>query len=197
MPFGAVWQAVCANRGSNIYRMKRTDGTNKEIRRKIKTPEQALASLMRYSSRAERSSGDALRLMRGWGVSQSDASGILRRLEEMNFIDDRRFAAAYVREKSEMSGWGIHKIRSALRAKGIAPDTIEQALAQLVESGRQDARLDEVIARKLRSVSGGTEYEIKGKLLRFGLSRGYGYDAVSDAVERALKSWDSPQEEGE
>lgn len=158
----------------------------KNRERKVKTPEQALASLMRYASRAERSSGDAMRLMRGWGVSEGDASGVLRRLKEMSFIDDSRFAEAYVREKSEFSGWGIHKIRNGLRAKGIEPATIERALGTLVESGRENARLDELLRRKLRTVAAGTPYEVKGKLLRFGLSRGYGYDAVTEAVERVM-----------
>lgn len=174
--------------------MKKAVGNGDKGERKTKTPEQALASLMRYASRAERSSGDALRLMRGWGVSDSDASMVLRRLEEMNFIDDSRFAAAYVREKSEMSGWGVHKIRSALRAKGIAPATIEDALACLVESGRQNARLDEIICRKLRSVRGDTVYEVRGKLMRFGLSRGYGYEDVADAVDKALKGYGEQEE---
>ena len=72
--------------------------------KRAKSAEEALAGLMRYAARAERSSGDALRLMRRWNVPEADRERILHRLCESGFIDDRRFAAAYVREKSSLAG---------------------------------------------------------------------------------------------
>ena len=49
-----------------------------EIRKKkVKTPEQALAALMRLCARAEKSQEDARRLMRGWGLAERDAEGVL------------------------------------------------------------------------------------------------------------------------
>ena len=153
---------------------------------KSKTPEQALASLVRYASRAERSSGDAERLMRRWNVPAADRSAILERLKQMKFIDDRRFAAAYVRDKSEFAGWGARKIRTGLIAKGVPRDIIDEAVGVLRESGNENSRLDELILRKLRSLKSGTTYELKGKLLRFGLSRGYDYDAVTEAIDWAM-----------
>ncbi|MEG1612521.1 MAG: RecX family transcriptional regulator, partial [Alistipes sp.] len=45
-----------------------SEKTVKPKERRPKTPEQALTSLMRLCARAEKSSGDALRLMRTWGV---------------------------------------------------------------------------------------------------------------------------------
>ncbi len=44
-----------------------------------KTPQQALQSLMRMCARSERSSGDALRLMRRWGLGEEDARKVLAR----------------------------------------------------------------------------------------------------------------------
>lgn len=145
--------------------------------KRAKSAEEALAGLMRYAARAERSSGDALRLMRRWNVPEADRERILHRLCESGFIDDRRFAAAYVREKSSLAGWGVHKIRAGLRAKGIPSDLVEEAVVREYETGAVADRLQELLDRKLRSVSG-TAYEVKGKLVRFGLSRGYDYDIV-------------------
>ena len=52
-----------------------------EIRKKkVKTPEQALAALMRLCARAEKSQEDARRLMRGWGLAERDAEGVLAKL---------------------------------------------------------------------------------------------------------------------
>ena len=91
----------------------------KKIKRD-KTPEQAYAALIRLCARSEKSSGDALRLMQRWGVEPSARQGVLQKLLADRFIDDNRYAEAFVRDKIRLSGWGARKIRTSLRLKGIA-----------------------------------------------------------------------------
>jgi regulatory protein len=155
--------------------------------KKDKTPEQALASLMRLASRAEKSSGDARRLMRGWGISQVDAEKILARLVDQKFIDDGRYAAAYVREKTRFSGWGVHKMRAALAAKGIAREIIDRAL-EGVDRNVLDDRLEKYLKRKKPTIKAATPYEARAKLIRYGLSLGYDYDQVSECIENLIKN---------
>ena len=154
---------------------------------KTKNAEQALAALMRYAAKAERSSGDAMRLMRRWEVPENERGKVLARLVEMRFIDDNRYAVTYVREKSRLSGWGVHKIRAGLRAKGIDARIIEEALTQLPDKEAGNERLRELLQRKLKGIKGGTPYEVKGKLLRFGLSRGYDYGDVTDVIDTVMQ----------
>ena len=114
-----------------------------EIRKKkVKTPEQALAALMRLCARAEKSQEDARRLMRGWGLAERDAKGVLAKLVRDRFIDDARYAGAFVREKLRLSGWGEYKIRTALQRKRIDRALIDAALAEADRSG-MDERLHE------------------------------------------------------
>lgn len=157
--------------------------------KKPKTPEKALQDLMRYAARAERSSGDALRLMRKWGIVEAERRQILEKLQRLHFIDDERFAQAYVREKTQLAGWGIHKIRSGLRLKGIAPAIIEKALAIVAEADDTDAtqRLYDLLQRKRRTLKETDLYKIKDKLFRFGVSRGYDYEDVIDTVAAIMK----------
>lgn len=156
-----------------------------ERKPKQKTPEQALAALMRYCSRAERSSGDAMRLMRGWSIAETDAAAILTRLQKERFIDDARFAGAYVRDKSRFSGWGPHKIAAGLRGKGISPETIKAAMEDVAPE-QSSEKLEALLDRKFAGLKG-TVYEKKGKLVRFGLSRGFGYEEVMKVCDRLLK----------
>lgn len=158
--------------------------------RRTKTPEQALAALMRLCARAEKSEGDALRLMRGWGVAEEDARRVLARLVADRFIDDARYAEAFVRDKLRLSGWGTYKIRTALQRKGVAAAQIEAALAQ-ADPEAMGRRLDAQLARKAASTRAATPYELKTKLIRYGLSLGYAYDAVRDAVDRTIQSDES------
>ena len=90
---------------------------------RTKTPEQALAALMRLCARAERSEEDARRLMTRWGVAPADRERVLERLRRDRFIDDARYAEAFVREKINLSGWGARKIADALHRKRIARES--------------------------------------------------------------------------
>ncbi len=159
----------------------------KEIKQKrTKTPEQALASLQRLCARAEKCEGDARRLMRGWGVAAEEAERVLQRLVADRFIDDSRYAAAFVREKLNLSGWGEYKIRAALQRKEVARHVIEEALQQ-ADRSRMGERLMAALERKARTIRTATPYELKTKLLRYGLSLGYEYDAVMDAATTITK----------
>lgn len=153
---------------------------------RTKTPEQALSSLMRTCARAERCSSDALRSMRRWGLSDADARGVLERLVRERFIDDSRYAEAYVREKMRFSGWGERKIRAALRMKAIAPNIIDRALEQLVPED-DTSRLEEVLRKKAAKTTARDLYDLKGKLVRFGMSRGFDLDDVLSITEQILR----------
>ena len=150
-------------------------------KKKIKTPEQALAALMRLCARAEKSQEDARRLMRGWGLAERDAEGVLAKLVRDRFIDDARYAGAFVREKLRLSGWGGYKIRTALQRKRIDRALIDAALAEADRSG-MDERLRRQLERKARTAKYTTQYELKTKLIRYGLSLGYDYETVVEAA---------------
>ena len=97
----------------------------KKTGKRAKTPEQALAALMRLCARAEKSQDDARRLMRGWGLAEREGEQVLARLVRDRFIDDGRYAEAFVRDKLRLSGWGEYKIRTALQRKRIDRELID------------------------------------------------------------------------
>ena len=151
--------------------------------KKPKSAAQALQSLMRLCARAEKSSGDALRLMRGWGVAESEREGVLQKLVNQRFIDDKRYAEAYVREKSHLAGWGAHKIAFQLRQKGINKEIINSSLATL----DNDAQLEQLTAkleRKMRTTKAANNYELRGKLLRYGMGLGFDYEMTRTAIDK-------------
>ena len=153
---------------------------------KTKTAEQALNAIMRLCSKAEKSSGDALRLMYRWGVPIAERQGVLDKLVEMRFIDDARYAEAYTREKSQLAGWGARKIAQNLYQKGVSKDIVAKTLAML-ESDDQRAMLEKRLQRKLPTIKATTDYERRGKLLRYALSLGYDYDMVISVIDTLLR----------
>ena len=55
---------------------------------RTKTPEQALAALMRLCARAERSEEDARRLMTRWGVAPADREQVLEQGYDYEAVRD-------------------------------------------------------------------------------------------------------------
>ena len=170
--------------------------TTKPKVKRTKTAKQALESLMRLCARAERSSGDALRLMKGWEVPSEQRAGVLRQLIEQRFIDDRRYAEAFVREKCNLSAWGEYKIRTALKRKGIADEIIAQALAQLNPEQNRE-RLTQRLQRKAKSIKYDTIYQLKTKLIRYGASLGFSLDEVIESADEVIRELNQNNEQCE
>lgn len=154
---------------------------------KSKTAEQALQSLMRMCARSERSSGDALRLMRRWGLTNEDAQKVLTRLQTERFIDDSRYAEAFVRDKLNLSGWGAYKIKMALRVKGVSQKIIDEVVSPMLNKTDMSERLEDIMRRKMRTLKYSSVYDAKTKLIRFAASRGYDIDAAVECASKIVE----------
>ncbi|MCM1177269.1 MAG: RecX family transcriptional regulator [Bacteroides sp.] len=127
------------------------------------------------------------------------ADEIMASLMSDRYIDDLRYATAFARDKSSLAGWGETKIRYSLAAKKIDKDIISAALGE-IDSGKAADRLERLVAAKLRSLggvpgsgkhddgqdSGKKIWEIRQKLLRHAISRGYSFDDALPAIDRLL-----------
>lgn len=109
------------------------------------------------------------------------AKEVVDALKANAFVDDARYASAFAREKSSLTGWGPIKIRFALKAKGLGDADISSGLSE-VDAGRADERLAKLLAVKAKSLEGDPQARLK--LIRFALTRGYEYDAVESAVKK-------------
>ncbi len=117
---------------------------------------------------------------------------MLRKLTAQGFIDDARYAGAFVREKIRLAGWGARKIRTALRAKGVADAAIDAALAETDDPEGRGARLRTRLERKLRTVRAADPYDLRNKLLRHALSLGYDYAESAAAVAELTETPEIP-----
>ena len=107
------------------------------------------------------------------------AREVLESLLADGFVSDLRYATAFAREKSSLTGWGPIKIRYALLAKKIDAATIDEALSE-TDGDKARQRLERLIEAKRKTLEG--DPQIKLKLIRFALSRGFDYDKIKDLV---------------
>lgn len=155
-------------------------------RREPLTFENALSRAAALCARCEQCSPDILKKLSAWGLSAGDSTRIIRRLEELRFLDDKRFARAYAHDKLHFSGWGRRKIQQGLWAKRLPPDIIEDACASLLEDEEADdyraiaVRVIRAKARQLKEWPLSRESKIK--LVRFAMTRGFEYPLVADII---------------
>lgn len=111
------------------------------------------------------------------------AEEIVCKLVEERYVDDKRYATAFARDKASIAGWGTTKIRYMLAAKGVDREIIASALEE-IDVNRADTRLEKLMENKARSLKDDPQRRMK--LLRFGVGRGYGYEEVSSMIDRIL-----------
>lgn len=117
--------------------------------------------------------------------NQETANDVLAALIKDKYVDDLRYATAYARDKSVISGWGVVKIRHALALKSIPRDIVSAALEE-IDGDRAQVRLEKLMEAKARSLRNDPHPRLK--LIRYALGRGYGYDEVSMLVDMLLNA---------
>jgi len=146
--------------------------------------EKCLSRLQRLCSKAEYCTSDVYRkAMKDLEGDAEAAAGVVEKLVAEKYVDDARYASAFAREKASIQGWGPVKIRFQLRGKGIADAAITAALEE-VEPQRAADKLERLLAAKRKSLEG--DPQLKLKLIKFALSRGYEYDEVETTLKSVL-----------
>lgn len=141
-----------------------------------------LARLQKLCAKAEYCRADIYRkALKALDGDSAQASRLVDSLVEDRYVDDARYASAFAREKASLQGWGPIKIRFQLRSKGISDAVIAAALEE-VEPVRAADKLERLLAAKARTLQGDPQFRLK--LIKFGLSRGYEYEAVEEAVKK-------------
>ena len=133
---------------------------------------------------------DILKKLARYQLSDTDNTLIIKSLEEDGFISSHRYAFAFVRDKSSLSGWGPSKIRWALKGKLIPKELIDEALAQFTPD-QEEERLVTLLEKRLSAQKSklSERDKLKASLVRFALSRGFGYDKVLSQVNRLLANF--------
>ncbi|MEG1794551.1 MAG: regulatory protein RecX [Rikenellaceae bacterium] len=146
------------------------------------TKDKALIKLTDMCSKREICPSKATELMWRWGVKANDQQEILEYLTLNRFIDPKRYALLFVREKCRLGKWGKRKIIEALRIKHISKEVITTAIEQ--EYKEEKETLELIITQKMKTIKGKDSRDIANKLIRFALSRGFEYEEVKNVLEK-------------
>ena len=148
------------------------------------TEQQALLKLMALCARGEHSSGEMLDKMHRWNIDDEAQARIMQRLINERYVDDERFARAFVNDKIKYNQWGSRRIEQALWQKGIDKETRQAVLAEINDEQYLEV-LRPLLKAKARSVNANSEYERQMKLARFAIGRGFTFNLIQQCLPEA------------
>lgn len=147
------------------------------------TVEEARLKAEAYCAMSEHCTDDVCRKLEQWGAPLAAYESILEHLKKEKYVDDARYAIAFVKDKYRFNQWGRMKIVQALRLKQIPSVEINQALEEIDDTEYSDILMS-VIRRKLPTIKAVNGYERKGKLVRFAAGRGYEVEKILQCLKR-------------
>ena len=150
------------------------------------TPTQAMNRAAALCARSEQAPGDIREKLLKWGLAPTEAHQVLRQLQEQGFLDERRFARAFVKDRFAFNGWGRIKIAYQLRQKGIPADVIDESMAAIDEDQYRE-RLIELLRAKWRSVKGREPRAAWAAMMRFAASRGFEAPIAGECVKQVTR----------
>lgn len=149
--------------------------------RRNMTEQKALNNIAAKCAAREYCIADIRKMMSRWELPEGAEERIIRRLQEEKYVDENRYARAFVRDKFRHNHWGLMRIEQELKRKGIATDIIASAKEEIDKDDNKEA-LRRIIEAKRRTVKGNSEYEIRAKLYRFALGRGFSYTDINEIL---------------
>ena len=150
--------------------------------KKEMTEQEAYLQLAALCAQAEHCQQEMRDKMRRWELDETVQNRIIDRLIKERYVDDERYARAFVKDKIRYNKWGRRKVQQALWMKRIDADIQQQVLDEIDEKEYLDV-LRPLLKQKRKSIKAESDYELNQKLLRFALGRGFGFDIIRQCLD--------------
>lgn len=150
--------------------------------KKEMTEQEAYLQLAALCAQAEHCQQEMRDKMRRWELDETVQNRIIDRLIKERYVDDERYARAFVKDKIRYNKWGRRKVQQALWMKRIDADIQQLVLDEIDEKEYLDV-LRPLLKQKRKSIKAESDYELNQKLLRFALGRGFGFDIIRQCLD--------------
>ncbi len=135
----------------------------------------------------ERCSSELQKKLVQWRFNQEDMDRLLAHLISDDFLNEERFALAFVSGKVNIKKWGRIKIRQQLKLKHISKYSIEKGIASIDEATYMDHLLSLTLHKFEQLRQDENSYEKKVKIYRFLSSKGYEIELIRSAVDEIFE----------
>ena len=149
--------------------------------KKEMTEQEAYLQLAALCANAEHCQHEMLEKMRKWELSEAVQARVMARLVKERYVDDERYARAFVKDKIRYNKWGRRKVQQALWLKHI-DNAIQQTVLDEVDDDEYLKVLKPLLKQKSKSIKAESDYERNQKLVRFALGRGFTFDIIRQCL---------------
>ncbi len=146
------------------------------------TEQEAYLRLTALCAQAEHCQHEMLEKMKKWELADEAQAHVMERLIKERYVDDERYARAFVMDKIRYNKWGRRKVEQALWMKRIDKGIQQRVLGE-VDDEEYVSALRPLLKQKQRSTKAASDYELRQKLIRFALSRGFGFDIIRQCID--------------
>ena len=148
---------------------------------KQKSEQDAYLTLAALCAQAEHCQYEMLEKMRRWELDDDAQARVMQRLVSERYVDDERYARAFVKDKVRYNKWGRRKVEQALWQKHIDEDIRQQVLDE-IDDEEYISVLRPLLKQKRRSTKAANDYQLNQKLMRFALGRGFTFDIIRQCI---------------
>lgn len=134
---------------------------------------------------SERSEYDIKEKLHKLAVEVSDIIKIIEQLKKDDFINEKRYCDAFVKDKFKFNRWGKTKIAFMLSQKGISNLLIESAIDN-IDPDEYISVLTDILSKKHKTIKDKDLYQTKAQLYNFAISRGFENEVIKEAIKRIL-----------
>ncbi len=145
------------------------------------TYDEALHKAAAYCSQSEHCTSELMEKFNYWGVDYEFREKIVQFMLREKYIDEKRFAVSFVKDKFRFNKWGKIKIRLELKTKKIEDPIIEEALLQIREKEYMDVIL-KLLKEKAKTITFRNNYEKNGKLYRYLSGKGFEGEVINQVL---------------
>ena len=150
--------------------------------KKEMTEQEAYLQLATLCAQAEHCEQEMRDKMKRWEIDETVQNRIIDRLVKERYIDNERYARAFVKDKIRYNKWGRRKVQQALWMKRIDNDIQQRVLDEIDDKEFLDV-LRPLLKQKRKSTKAANDYELNQKLVRFALGRGFTFDIIRQCLE--------------
>ena len=146
------------------------------------TEQEAYLRLTALCAQAEHCCQEMRDKMKRWEMTPEVQERVIARLIKERYIDDERYARAFVKDKIRYNKWGRRKIQQGLWMKRIDDDILQRILDEIDDEDYLSV-LKPLLAQKRKSIKAQSDYELNQKLVRFALGRGFTFDIIRQCLD--------------
>jgi len=107
---------------------------------------------------------------------------VMAKLVKERYVDDERYAQAFVKDKIRYNKWGRRKVEQALWQKRIDEDIRKRVLDE-VDDDEYLIILRPLLKQKRKTIKAQNDYELNQKLMRFAVGRGFTFDIIRQCID--------------